>query len=86
VTAASTQRFIAGSFVAAACLLWFGWALLPIRIGAFFEAGVSERIQRPFHSWIWMYRLHLFGMVMMVVALGIVIGRRGLPGVTFSTG
>ena len=29
-------RFTGGAFMAAALMLWLGWALLPVRIGAYF--------------------------------------------------
>ena len=63
------SRFTGGAFVIAALLLWLGWALLPVRIGTFFEPDVFARIQEQFRFWIWMYRFHLFGMILGVAAL-----------------
>lgn len=62
-------RFAGLAFVASALLLWFGWYLLPVRPTTFFEPEVFGRIHEHFHFWIWMYRFHLFGMIMAVVAL-----------------
>lgn len=63
------SRFTGGAFVAAAFMLWLGWFLLPVRIGTYFEPGVFGQIHARFHYWIWMYRIHLFGMIVTVVAL-----------------
>jgi hypothetical protein len=58
-----------GAFIAAALMWWLGWMLLPVRIGTYFDPGVFGRIHEHFHYWIWMYRIHLFGMIMSVIAL-----------------
>jgi len=63
------QRFTGWTFIASALMLWLGWVLLPVRIGAFFEPDVFGPIQEQFHLWIWLYRVHLFGLIMAVVAL-----------------
>jgi hypothetical protein len=63
------SRFAGGAFVAAALMLWLGWFLLPVHIGTFFEPNVFGRIHEQFQVWIWMYRLHLFGMITTVIAL-----------------
>jgi hypothetical protein len=66
---AFASGFTGGAFVAAALMLWLGWFLLPVRIGTFFEPGVFGQIHERFHFWIWMYRIHLFGMITTVIAL-----------------
>lgn len=57
------------SFIIAAILLLFGWILSPHHIGEYivFEdfAAVGENIW----FWIWMYRIHIFGWVMMGISL-----------------
>lgn len=63
------SRFTGGLFLAAAAMLWLGWMLLPVHIGTFFEPDVFPSIRERFHFWIWMYRFHLFGMVMTAMAL-----------------
>ena len=61
--------FVACSFLAAAALLWGGWLLLPVKIGTYFQPDDFGRVAERFHFWIWMYRLHLFGMVISAIAL-----------------
>ena len=63
------MRFAGGAFIAAALLLWLGWFLLPVRPGTFLAPNDFSRIHEQFHFWIWMYRLHLFGMIIAVIAL-----------------
>lgn len=66
-------RFTGGLFLAAAAMLWLGWLVLPVKIGAYFEPDVFPRIHERLHFWLWVYRVHLFGMVttmMALVALG----------------
>src|SRR5262245_37899942 len=63
------SRFAGGSFIAAGLMLVLGWILLPVHIGTYFEPGVFARIHEHFHFWIWMYRIHLFGMITTVIAL-----------------
>ena len=62
-------RFTGATFVAAALMLWLGWACLPVRIGTFFQADVFGQIHDQFHLWIWVYRVHMFGRVTAVIAL-----------------
>ncbi len=62
------SRFTGGAFVAAALMLWFGWFLLPERIDTFFAPEVFGGIREHFHFWIWMYRIHLFGLIVAVIA------------------
>ncbi len=62
-------RLVGGSFIAAALMMWLGWVLLPVKIGAFFDPNVFGQIHDQFHLWIWIYRVHLFGMIVTVIAL-----------------
>jgi hypothetical protein len=62
-------RFIAGSFLAAGVMFWVGWMLMPSHIGTFFEPEDFSRVYNHFRLWIWMYRVHIFGMVLSAVAL-----------------
>lgn len=55
--------------IVAAAMLWLGWILLPVRIGAFFQAGDFPRVHRRLHLWIWLFRIHLFGYLMAVMGL-----------------
>jgi hypothetical protein len=62
-------RLTGGAFIAAGLMLWCGWILLPVRIGTFFAPEVFGQIHDQFHFWIWMFRIHLFGMIVTVIAL-----------------
>lgn len=55
-------------FIGAALMLWLGWMLLPVRLGPFFESRDFEKVYARLHFWIWMYRLHLFGHLVAVMA------------------
>lgn len=56
-------------FIVAASLVWGGRVLLPVRVGPFFEPDVFARIRDRFRPWIWLFRAHLFGHVVTVMAL-----------------
>jgi len=62
-------NFTAWSFVAAAMLLWFGWALSPHHIQEYIVASDFEAIGENVWTFIWMYRMHIFGWVAMGVAV-----------------
>ena len=64
-----STRITGWAFVVSALMLWFGWWLLPVRIGAFLQPADFAVVYDQFHFWIWMFRIHLFGMVIAVVAL-----------------
>ncbi len=57
-----------GLFVAAAFMLWVGWTLLPAKIGAYFVPQDFAAVGTRRRLWIWLYRLHLFGYVVAVMA------------------
>jgi hypothetical protein len=57
------------AFLAAALMLWGGWMLLPRRIGAFFRPDDFAAIGARLQFWLWMYRVHLFGVVVTALAL-----------------
>lgn len=63
------SRFTGGAFIGAALMLWLGWFLLPVKLGTYLEPSDFPRIHVRFHLWIWMYRVHLFGMITTVIAL-----------------
>lgn len=63
------SRFVGGAFVGAALMWWLGWMLLPVRPGTYFDPRVFGQIHEHFHFWVWMYRIHLFGMIVTVMAL-----------------
>lgn len=65
----AARHFTGGCFIAAGAMLWLGWVLLPVTIGAYFEPDLFGAIHERFHVWIWLYRVHIFGMVLTVMAL-----------------
>ncbi len=62
-------NFTGWAFIVAACLLWLGWALSPHHIGEYIVASDFEAIGENVWTWIWMYRIHIFGWVTMGIAL-----------------
>lgn len=56
-------------FIAGALMFWGGWMLLPVHIGTFFKPEDFASVYAHFHWWIWLYRVHLFGFVVAVMAL-----------------
>lgn len=63
------RKIVGGAFLAAAVMLWAGWALLPHRIGTFFEPADFAAVAGRLQLWIWMFRLHIFGLITTVIAL-----------------
>ena len=57
-----------GLFLAAAAMLWLGWTLLPAKLGAYFVAADFAAVRAHRRPWIWLYRVHLFGWVIGVMA------------------
>lgn len=62
-------KFTGWAFILAAMLLWLGWALSPHHIGEYIKASDFEAIGKNVWTWIWMYRIHIFGWVTMGIAL-----------------
>lgn len=62
-------RFTGWAFILAAILLWFGWALSPHHIGEYIVASDFEAIGESVWTWIWIYRIHIFGWVTMGISL-----------------
>lgn len=58
-----------GLLIVSALMLNLGWTLLPVKLGVFLEAADFAKIRPRFQSWIWLFRIHLFGFVMTVMAL-----------------
>jgi hypothetical protein len=56
-------------FLAAALMLWVGWLLSPHHIGMLFGPGDFAAIGAHLHLWLWLFRVHIFGMVTAVLAL-----------------
>ena len=62
-------KFTGWAFIVAGLLLWMGWALSPHHIGEYIVASDFEAIGENVWTWIWMYRIHIFGWVTMGIAL-----------------
>jgi hypothetical protein len=62
-------NFTGWAFIVAALLLWSGWALSPHHIGEYIVASDFEAIGESVWTWIWMYRIHIFGWVTMGIAV-----------------
>lgn len=58
-----------GFFLAASAMLWLGWILLPARLGDYFVPTDFPAVLKRRRLWIWLYRVHLFGHVVAVMAL-----------------
>jgi hypothetical protein len=55
-------------FIAGALMFWGGWVLLPVHIGTFFRPDDFAAVHAHLHMWIWLYRVHLFGFLVAVMA------------------
>ncbi|MDF1696711.1 MAG: hypothetical protein P1U56_12795 [Saprospiraceae bacterium] len=55
-------------FLAAAAMLWLGWALSPHHIGEYIQASDFPPIGEQVWFWIWMFRVHIFGWVILAIA------------------
>jgi hypothetical protein len=44
-----STRITGWAFVAAAVMLWFGWLLLPVRLGSFFQPSDFAAVYDQFH-------------------------------------
>jgi hypothetical protein len=62
-------KFTGWLFIAAAILLWGGWAFSSHHIGEYVKASDFTIIGENVWYWIWMYRIHIFGWVTMALAL-----------------
>lgn len=62
-------RFTGWSFIVAALMLWLGWMLLPHQIGEYIVKEDFALVGENVWYWIWMYRIHIFGWVIMGIAL-----------------
>ena len=62
-------KFTGWSFLAAALMLWGGWALSPHHIGEYLVASDFASVNENLWYWIWMDRIHIFGWVTMGIAI-----------------
>lgn len=62
-------KFTGWSFIAAALMLWGGWFLSPHHVGEYLVESDFESINEQLWTWIWMYRVHIFGWVIMAISM-----------------
>jgi len=62
-------RFTGWAFVVAAVFLWGGWFLLHHHIGEYFVIEDFAAINENIWYWIWMFRIFIFGWVIMGLAM-----------------
>jgi len=58
-------KFTGWALISAAVMLLAGWLLLPHHHGEYLVAGDFEAIGENLWYWIWMYRIHIFGWVIL---------------------
>lgn len=56
-------------FLVGALMLWLGWVLMPWHIQTFFKPEDFSGVRDHFYLWIWMFRIHIFGFVILAMAL-----------------
>ena len=62
-------KFTGWALITAAVLLLAGWELLPHHVGEYFVSTDFEAIGKNLWYWIWMFRIHIFGWVIMGAAM-----------------
>lgn len=61
---------VTGTFlVAGALMYWLGWILLPHKVSHFFKADDFVAVGPRVTLWLWIYRVHLFGHLVIVMAM-----------------
>ncbi len=58
-----------GLLIASALMLNLGWTLLPVKLGVFLKVEDFSNVHSRLRTWIWLFRIHLFGFVMTFMAL-----------------
>ena len=56
-------------FIAAALMLWIGWALSPHHIQEYIQSDDFTHIGESVWFWIWMFRIHIFGWVILAISM-----------------
>lgn len=70
-------KFTGLAMIIGALFLVIGWVLLPHHLGEYFVAEDFSAINEHLWTWIWLYRMHIFGWVIMGA------GIMGLAAITF---
>jgi hypothetical protein len=72
-------KFTGWTFIAAAIMLWGGWFLSPHNVGEYLVASDFPAIGENLWTWIWIFRVHIFGWVAMIVAVIALASMMGKP-------
>lgn len=62
-------KFTGWAFIFAALMLWGGYMLSPHNVGEYLVASDFPAIGENLWTWIWIFRVHIFGWVAMIVAV-----------------
>lgn len=62
-------KFTGWVFILAALMLWGGYMLSPHKVGEYLVATDFSAIGESLWTWIWVFRVHIFGWVMMIIAV-----------------
>ncbi len=60
-------KFSGWTFIAAALMLWLGYIFSPHLVGEYLAASDFPAIGENIWTWIWVFRVHIFGWVAMIV-------------------
>lgn len=63
------RDFTGFSFITAAIMFWGGYMLLPAHINIYFTPEDILTIQGGLTMYLWMYRVHIFGMIIAIAAM-----------------
>jgi hypothetical protein len=62
-------KFTGLALIIGALFLIIAWVFLPHHIGEYFEPTDFAAINENFRLWVWIYRMHIFGGVIMVAGM-----------------
>ncbi|KAA3620281.1 MAG: hypothetical protein DWP94_13030 [Flavobacterium sp.] len=62
-------KFTGWVFILAALMLWGGYMLSPHNVGEYLVATDFPAIGESLWTWIWVFRVYIFGWVMMIIAV-----------------
>lgn len=62
-------KFTGWAFILAAVMLWGGWMLSSHKVGEYLVASDFPAIGENIWYWIWMFRIYIFGWVIMMIAM-----------------
>ena len=62
-------KFTGWTFIVSGIMLFLGWILSSHQLGEYIVASDFEKVGQNLWYWIWMFRIHIFGWVIMGIAL-----------------